>query len=143
MKRVLHTPKDRDEIYRRFITYVEEWRVRLVLREWSIVMHLETTDFKQDGRKSGAFTEALPKYYEATITLHLPGGEEWANNTIEDMAIHELMHISVSSWCAGWEGTHLKPLPTRIANTLIFMEEQLCTRLALGFMRTKYPRRKG
>ena len=142
MKRVLHSPEDREEIFERFTAYVEEWRIRLVLREWAISTHLEKKDFKQDEGKSGAFAASQPKYHEATITLHLPDDSTWADEEIEDTAIHELMHVSVSTWFAVWSRTHKKPLPPQMMNMLLISEEQLCTRLALGFMRTKYPRRK-
>jgi hypothetical protein len=142
MKRVLHTPDDREEIYQRFMAYLDEWKVRLVLREWSITLHLDTKDFKQEGAKSGAFTEATPKYHDALISLHLPDGVEWSDEEIEDTAIHELMHVLVSTWFAVWSRTHRKPLLPQMYNMLLVLEEQLCTRLALGFMRTKYPRRK-
>lgn len=142
MKRVLHSPEDREEIYERFIEYICEWKDRLVLREWSIGTHLELGDFKQDGARSGAFTETHPKYHEATVTLHLPNGTEWVDEEIEDTVIHELMHVLVATWRAVWERTHRKPMPFQMSNMLLISEEQLCTRLALGFIRTKYPRRK-
>ncbi len=143
MKRVLHTPEDRDEIYERFATYLEEWKIRLVLREWSIVLHLEGESFsKKDGGGSGASTQTYPKYCEAKITLRLPDDATWTDDEVEDTVIHELMHILVSTWFAVWERTHAKPLSPQMYNMLLISEEQLCTRLALGFMRTKYPRRK-
>ncbi len=142
MKSAFHTPKDRKEIYHRFISYVEEWRVRLAIREWEITIRLEEDDFKQDSCSSGAFTEARPKYHEALITLHLPDGAEWTNAELEETAIHELMHVLVSTWFAVWERTHEEPISPSIHNMLLITEEQLCSRLALGFKRTRYPRRK-
>ena len=138
MKRVLHSPKDRDEIYKRFRAYVEEWRIRLVLREWSIVLHLET-----EGDISGPTTICSPKYHEAHIALRLPDVEAcWEDEEMEEAAIHELMHILVSTWDLVWQKTHKKPLKGPMMNMLLISEEQLCTRLALGFLRAKYPRRK-
>ena len=139
MKRVLHTPKDRDEIYQRFRAYVEEWRIRLVLREWSINLHLGL-----EGDSSGGTTICYPKYNEADIMLRLPEGLEacWTDEETEEAAIHELMHVLVSTWDVIWQKTHKKPLGAPMMNMLLISEEQLCTRLALGFMRTKYPHRK-
>jgi hypothetical protein len=139
MKRVLHSPKDRDEIYRRFLAYVEEWRVRLILREWAITVYREA-----EGEKSGATANCSPKYHEVTITFTLPPDREscWTDEEIENEAIHELMHVLVSSWDELWQRTHKKPLPTQMLNMLILLEEQLCDRLTTGFLRTKYLRRK-
>ena len=143
MKRVLSAPEDRQEIFDRFFAYIEEWKIRLVLREWDIILHLEGSAFKaKDGGGSGASTETHPKYNDATLTLRLPDGTTWTDSEIEDTAIHELMHVLVSTWFAVWERTHRKPLSPQIYNMLLVSEEQLCTRLALGFMRAKYPRRK-
>ncbi|KKK57504.1 hypothetical protein LCGC14_3053810, partial [marine sediment metagenome] len=98
MKRVLHSPEDRDEIFERFFAYLEEWKIRLVLREWDITLHLEKEAFAdKDGGGSGASTQARPKYHEATITLHLPDDTTWTDDEIEDTAIHELMHVLVST----------------------------------------------
>ncbi|KKK47756.1 hypothetical protein LCGC14_3152000, partial [marine sediment metagenome] len=134
-----HSPEDRDEIYRRFITYVEEWRIRLVLREWAIDFHLRT-----EGTMSGATTICSPKYHEVDILLRLPDDVEtcWADEELEESAVHELMHVLMSTWDVVWQKTHKKPLRSQMLNMLLISEEQLCTRLALGFMRTKYPRRK-
>ena len=142
MKRVLHTPEDREEIFELFTAYVEEWKIRLVLHEWGIYFQLESTDFPLGGSLAGVVTDSYPKYHEATMTLHLPDGTAWAQEEIEDTAVHELMHISVSTWRATWERTHRRRMPFQMLNMLLIPEEQFCTRLALGFMRTKYPRRK-
>ena len=113
--------------------------MHLVLREWDIDVHLETK-----GDSSRAYSYCRPKYHVAEITLCLPEDIEtvWADREIEDSAIHELMHVLVSTWDVVWQRTHRKPLPSQMLNMLLISEEQLCTRLALGFMRTKYPRRK-
>ena len=139
MKRVLYAPKDRDEIFDRFFAYIEEWKARLVLREWDINVHLET-----EGDIARASSHCRPKYQDAEIRLCLPDNLEtlWPDEEIEDSAVHELMHVLVSTWDAVWQRTHRKPLPAQILNMLLVSEEQVCTRLALGFMRTKYPRWK-
>ena len=139
MKRVLHSPEDREEIFDRFFAYIEEWKARLVLHEWDIDVHLET-----EGESARASSHCRPKYHGAEIQLCLPDNLEtcWTDREIEDSAIHELMHILVSTWDAVWQRTHRKPLPDQVLNMLLISEEQLCSRLALGFMRTKYPRRK-
>jgi len=139
MKRVLHYPRDREEIYHRFIAYVEEWKIRLILREWVIDVHMDT-----EGDKLGATAHCRPKYHAADIVVHFPEESEarWTDEEIEDEAIHELIHVLVSTWDAMWQRTHKKPPPTQVTNMLLIIEEQLCTRLAEGFMRTKYPRRK-
>lgn len=139
MKRVIHAPKDRDEIYRRFTAYLEEWKIRLVLHEWSIDLYLET-----EGGTSGPITTCFPKYHEANIILRLPDGVQacWTDEEMEESAVHELMHVLVSTWDVVWQKTHKKPPPPQVLNMLLISEEQLCTRLAVGFLRTKYPRRK-
>lgn len=116
--------------------------MRLVLREWGISFLLDLDDFPQDQGKSGVITEAQPKYHEATMTVYIPDDATWPDEELEDIAIHELMHISVSTWRAVWERTHRRPMPPQQYNMLLISEEQVCTRLTLGFMRTKYPRRK-
>ena len=139
MKRVLYSPEDRDEIYQRFCAYVEEWRIRLILREWEITIHLET-----EGGVAAASTVCQPKYHQSEIVLQLPDGVKarWPDTQIEEDAIHELMHVLVSTWDAVWQRTHKKFPSSQIMNMLLISEEQLCTRLAVGFMRTKYPHRK-
>lgn len=142
MKRVLHSPKDRDEIFERFFAYLEEWKIRLVLREWDIILHRESEGLEsRHGLKGGGQTETWPEYHRAFISLHVPDDSEWEDCELEDTAVHELMHILVSSWRVGWQMTHKRLLP-QTQEVLQVFEEQMCTRLALGFMRTKYPRRK-
>ncbi|KKL74673.1 hypothetical protein LCGC14_2062520 [marine sediment metagenome] len=139
MKRVLHSPKDRDEIYQRFLAYVEEWRKRLILREWEVNIHLKT-----EGETTGATARCVPKYHLVVINFTLPDDVEscWSDEEIEDTAIHELIHVLIASWDDLWQRTHKKPLPFRMLNMLTLLEEQLCDRLTTGFLRTKYPRRK-
>ncbi len=142
MKRTLHSPEDRDEIYQRFLAYVEEWKNRLVLREWDIILHFETKGLAtKAGLRAGGMTECWPQYHRAFISLHITDGSEWEDSELEDTAVHELMHVIVSTWRVGWQKTHAT-LSARRGDVLQIFEEQLCTRLALGFMRTKYPRRK-
>jgi hypothetical protein len=142
MKRVLHSPEDRDEIFERFFAYLEEWKVRLVLREWDIILHRELEGLDtQWGLKAGGQTECWPQYHRAFISLYVPDDSEWEDRELEDTAVHELMHVLVSPWRVAWQATHRGSSPQRDGVLKVF-EEQLCTRLALGFMRTKYPRRK-
>ena len=139
MKRVLHSPEDREEIYERFKAYTEEWRIRLVLREWQIDLHLEP-----EADYAGASSVCRPKYHTASVMLCLPDKPEasWPDEQIEEDAVHELMHVLVSTWDMVWQKTHKKPLGTPMLNMLLIPEEQMCTRLACGFIRAKYPRRK-
>lgn len=140
MKRVLHSPKDRDEIYQRFIAYVEEWKVRLLLREWTIDTYLRTSG----DDKAGPITTCRPEYHEISIVLRLPDSREtcWTDTELETDAVHELMHALLSTWDAMWQRSHKKLVPQQVLDMLLLVEEQSCTRLAEGFMRTKYPRRK-
>lgn len=142
MKRVLHSPEDRDEIFERFFAYLEEWKIRLVLREWDLILHRshEGTESRY-GLLAGGRTECWPEYHRAFISLHVPDDSEWEDSELEDTAVHELMHVLVSPWRTGYQRAH-KGLSRQTKEVLQLLEEQLCTRLALGFMRTKYPRRK-
>jgi len=142
MKRVLHAPEDREEIFSRFFNYLEEWKIRLVLREWDLLLHLEPEGMETcSGKRGGGRTETWPEYHRAFISIHIPDGSEWEDAELEDTVVHELMHVFVSTWRVGWQMTHRK-LSQERTDVLKVFEEQLCTRLATGFMRTKYPRRK-
>ena len=142
MKRTLCAPRDREEIFERFFVYLEEWKVRLVLREWDLILHREAESLEtQWGLKGGCSTECWPQYHRAFISLYVPDDSEWEDGELEDTVVHELMHVLVSPLRTGYQRAH-KGLSSQTKEVLQILEEQLCTRLANGFMRAKYPRRK-
>ena len=70
----------------------------------------------------------------------MPDDPEVETEELEEIAVHELMHILLSPWNEGWQAAMGKRLKEEMKDVLLIMEEQACTRLACGYMRTKYPK---
>ncbi|KKM81490.1 hypothetical protein LCGC14_1329350 [marine sediment metagenome] len=134
-----------DEIQDRFVEFLSEWKTRIpALRSWALNVHITTDPMPKHmayAAKTGAYTEAWSKYEDATINLHLPPEDlSVTKEELEEIAIHELMHILTSPWNEGWQAAMGDKLTEETTDILLIMEEQVCTRLACAFMRTKYPK---
>lgn len=133
------TPEQADIIFGLFVEYVSEWKTRIpALRSWSFNFH-QSREKMLNGHSSetGAHVEYFPSYEDATVTVFLPDGVEWNEADIEETSVHELMHCLLSTLleaCIAY--ITVTPENEKI---LSLLEEQTCTRLASGFMKTKYP----
>lgn len=133
------TPEQADIIFGLFVEYVSEWKTRIpVLRCWSFNFH-QLREKMTNGHSSetGAHVEYFPKYEDATVTVYLPDGVEWNEMDIEETSVHELMHCLLSTLLEACI-TYMEVTP-QVEEILSLLEEQTCTRLACGFMKTKYP----
>lgn len=132
-----------DDVQDRFAAFISDWKVRLpALRSWSFNLHVTTDPMPETAAykaRSGAYTEAWSKYEDATINLHLPDEISMTNEEIEELAVHELMHVLISPWNEAFKTAMGKALTEPMEDVILILEEQVCTRLACGFMRTKYP----
>ena len=133
-----------NEIQDNFVIHLSEWKDRIpALRSWVLNIHVTTDSLPKHAAyeaKTGAYTEAWSKYENATINLHLPDDPEVETEELEEIAVHELMHILLSPWNEGWQAAMGKRLKEEMKDVLLIMEEQACTRLACGYMRTKHPK---
>ena len=133
-----------DAIQARFVAFLSDWKTRIpALRSWALNVHVTTDPLPKQAAyeaKTGAYTEAWSKYEDATINLHLPDDPNITDEELEEIAIHELMHILLSSWNEAFKTACGKKLTEEMEDVLLILEEQACTRLACGYMRTKYPR---
>lgn len=133
-----------EEIQDHFTAFLSEWKERIpALRSWALSVHV-TNDhmpkFTSYSAKTGAYTEAWSKYEDAVVNLYLPEDEpSISSEELEETAIHELMHILISPWNESWKAAMGKKLTEALEDVILIMEEQVCTRLACGYMRTKYP----
>lgn len=133
-----------DEVQDYFATCISEWKDKLpALRAWSFNLHITTDPMPEAAAykaRAGAFTEAWAKYEDATINLHLPDDElSISAEDLEETAIHELMHVLISPWNEAFKTALGDRLTETLEDIILIFEEQVCTRLACGFMRTKYP----
>ncbi len=135
---------DVDDIQDHFVAFLSEWKTRLpALRSWVLNIHVTTDKMPKHaayGAQTGAYTEAWSKYENATINLHLPDKVHVEVEELEEIAVHELMHILLSPWNESWQMAMGKRLTEEMKDVLLITEEQACTRLACGYMRTKYPK---
>ena len=134
-----------NEIQDHFAAFLSEWKTRIpALRSWSLSVHVTNEPmpkFAAYSAKTGAYTEAWSKYEDAVINLYLPEDDpSLSSEELEETAIHELMHILISPWNESWKAAMGKKLTEALEDVILIMEEQVCTRLACGYMRTKYPK---
>lgn len=137
------TPEDSDAIFQRFVDYVSEWKkVIPSLRAWSFSFHIKHDKLSDDcpgtyDAKTGVRINTWPKYEDAVIEVFLPDGVEWIEEEIEEIIVHELMHALISPLMEAVDVIGARQ-SDKIHTLIGFHEEQLCERLANGFIRAKY-----
>lgn len=147
--KVYHTPDDAEAIFDLFVSCISEWKSRITaLRAWSFNFHLLREKMSEhhvnyQATETGAHITYWPKYEDAVVNVYLPDDVEWTAEDIEETSVHELMHVMLSTLLEAYAIFLDEVASGEIFEVLNLLEEQLCTRLACGFMKTKYPEGDG
>ena len=91
------TDKEYRTTRRRIIYFWEKWLLTLGFRHWSI-----TADFLRDKDVSAEGWECLGKcsvgweYMQAIVTFYVPGLLDKSDKDLEEIVVHEMVHILVN-----------------------------------------------
>ena len=130
------TDAEFEQLEARIQAIADEWIECLGLRWWhiSFFYHRDSGEYRASSPEdmplsSKGYTAASWAYCDAAVHLNMPGLAEYDATHLEEVVVHELMHIMVHEMrsvtncaCDQFDIRH---------------EERVCTTLQRAFMRTK------
>jgi hypothetical protein len=122
---------------RRLRRLEKRWTAALGLQRWRIQSHYHRDDqwfhdWDADDPVPAGLTRTRWEYREATIHWHMPAIAEWNDDDLENVVVHELMHIMIQTVVDGLvEGgevteigrRHIELAATELARAFVWVRD--------------------